>query len=223
MQEHLTIYSDSRNLKFLNQCKHITTHDQHIETAILPYIIHLAEYMITQLSSLDNSQVRYRWIGEQKGRTQRVRTLRENKHNLPVAALRILPQVLILVTSLAPTTNQPLLQPGDSPFIHPLVATGSFSVSSLWLFSASLLMSACSSFCFLLYFFHLYLSLFNLQLSIASAPPWQLRNSWSLRRGRVSYVYFFRNSKRVQVQNVLAENSKLKQKQGPQQAPTTIL
>jgi len=40
-------YSDSHNLKFLKQCKHITTHKQSIETAILPYIIIPAKYKIT--------------------------------------------------------------------------------------------------------------------------------------------------------------------------------
>ena len=40
-------YSDSRNLKFLKQCKHIITHNQSIETAILLYIILRANYMIT--------------------------------------------------------------------------------------------------------------------------------------------------------------------------------
>ena len=90
-------------------------------------------------------------------------------------------------------------------------------------FPASLLMSACSTFCFLLYFFHLHLSLFDLQLSSASAPLCQLRNSWSLRRGRHCYVDVFRNSKRVEVQHVLVKSSKLKQKQGPQQSNSSIV
>ena len=119
----------------------------------------------------DSSQIWYRWISEQKGRIEKIRNHMKNMHDSPAVALFFFlclePRNLFSMHSTSFS-----FQPGDC-----YLFTRSRDYQFLCAFpSAALRFSPVicvfrflsSAVCFL----HLYLCVFFLHLSHASAPPW---------------------------------------------------